>query len=449
MLPRVTTLQRSALAWLGLVLGLTLASSKARAGNADELPVGNRAAMVGGAVMATVDDGSAAYYNPAGLGSVDRSSVDVSASAYSLRFYAAPGFLSTPEGSRDASVSEFVAIPTEIAYVRLLGEHLALGLGYYVPRASDFLLRESLDASGDSRRSRFALDMRVSTTEYLVAAALGSRIGERLRWGVAVFGSYEKATESAVLFASVDNLMDEPAQVIAISLLTTETIVGFELVGGVQLDLSDHVTIGLVARSPRLRAHRDVEDTIDLVSYDDSDVPLIEAERDESSSARENVSVVKLGRYGAGLAYRREAVTLSVEGDFQPGFSESKADIELAPTWNARVGMAFGLSDALVLGAGLFTDRSARRNDDTLPNVHADFYGATLGLEINNRHALAKDEAVDSIILSAVFALRYAYGVGETQTISYDPDSAGRLNAIDSSVQVHELGLHVGSALYF
>lgn len=96
------------------VLVLALASAApARASNEDDFFVGNRAAMTSGAVVATVSDGSAAYYNHAGLASVTRDRFDVNAAAYGLRIYSVPNFLSTTDGGRvDTSVTEVVTIPT-------------------------------------------------------------------------------------------------------------------------------------------------------------------------------------------------------------------------------------------------------------------------------------------------------------------------------------------------
>jgi hypothetical protein len=55
----------------GLLIGACLtASLPARAGNDDEIFVGNQAAMTAGAVSATISDSSPTWYNPAGLGAV-------------------------------------------------------------------------------------------------------------------------------------------------------------------------------------------------------------------------------------------------------------------------------------------------------------------------------------------------------------------------------------------
>lgn len=94
------------------VAALSLARpAPARAGNDDELLVGSRAAMTAGTVGATVMDGSASWYNPAGLGAIDRDQVDVSGTVYTLRVYAASDFLALQSGeSDDASVVEFLAV---------------------------------------------------------------------------------------------------------------------------------------------------------------------------------------------------------------------------------------------------------------------------------------------------------------------------------------------------
>jgi hypothetical protein len=113
---------------LAFVLPLALPAS-AHAGNDDELLVGSRAAMSSGAVSATVTDGSATWYNPAGLGAIDRDQVDVIGRVYTLRFYSASDFIAARSGeSDDGSVVEFLSVPNHITYVRRLARVHELGL---------------------------------------------------------------------------------------------------------------------------------------------------------------------------------------------------------------------------------------------------------------------------------------------------------------------------------
>jgi hypothetical protein len=57
--------------------------------------------MSSGAVSATVTDGSATWYDPAGLGAIDRDQVDVSGTVYTLRFYSASDFIAARSGESD------------------------------------------------------------------------------------------------------------------------------------------------------------------------------------------------------------------------------------------------------------------------------------------------------------------------------------------------------------
>src|SRR5687768_14098390 len=116
---RSRILPHAAAAWLLLYGGM------ARGGNDDEVFVGNRAAMMGGAVAAAVRDGSAAWYNPAGLGGVERDQIDASASVYTLRQYSAPAYMGSVDGEgKDTSVREFFSVPAQVAYARRLATGL-------------------------------------------------------------------------------------------------------------------------------------------------------------------------------------------------------------------------------------------------------------------------------------------------------------------------------------
>jgi hypothetical protein len=100
-----------ALAALIVALLTVTAPRGALAGNDDGVLLGNDAALVGGAITAVVSDGSALWYNPAGVAharSLD--TLDVSASAFVLRRYHMAGLLTATDGGKeDASTTEVVS----------------------------------------------------------------------------------------------------------------------------------------------------------------------------------------------------------------------------------------------------------------------------------------------------------------------------------------------------
>ncbi len=139
-------LQTRAMRALARTLALTalLVVSRARAGNDDSILLGNDAALVAGAVVSNSNDGSALWYNPAGLARATQSSLDASASAFALRRYKMPGLISAVGGrGGDASFTEIVSIPSALTYVRRWGDSM-VGLGLFASQVQDFTLRASL-----------------------------------------------------------------------------------------------------------------------------------------------------------------------------------------------------------------------------------------------------------------------------------------------------------------
>jgi hypothetical protein len=82
-----------------------------------------------------------------------------------------------------------------------------------------------------------------------------------------------------------------------------------------------------------------------------------------------------------------------------------------------------------------------------------DFYGASAGIELSNEHRLSRDEPVDSLVFSTVFALRYAYSNGDFGRAVVDPGaitSGGEpFQEALGSLRAHEIGFYVGSGLHF
>jgi long-subunit fatty acid transport protein len=166
---------------------VALAPRAARAGNDEGVAVRDEAALTANTVAATVSDGSSLFYNPAGLGGVDRDQIDVAATAMMLRFYALPSFLSTSDGAAaDGSFTEFVSVPSAVSYVRAIGKDWRLGVGVFVPESSTWSVDVPLQTGGNT----FHVSGSNRQSLYYGMIGAGYRVSPRLRVGASLSGLY-------------------------------------------------------------------------------------------------------------------------------------------------------------------------------------------------------------------------------------------------------------------
>ncbi|MET0387566.1 MAG: hypothetical protein ABW321_16475 [Polyangiales bacterium] len=421
------------------------APARVHAGNDDELLVGNRAAMLGGAVIATVNDSSATWYNPAGLGAIDRDQFDVSATVYTLRTHSVPKLLATPSGAYDnGSVTEFVVAPTQVAYVRRLAQNVALGFGYFVPKASSFVMRENLNDRNGTPPSQWQLAAAGSETEHVGALGLGVGITPRLRVGGSLLGTYTSTTASAALFGAVSPNGDTLASS-AITSVATYSRLSVQIGLGAQWQVSDVFTLGVNVRTPEVQLYYSENN-----NYNISVTSLVDEPRFGAMATEEIISgsfeLLRMGRAGVSASYAYAAGTITAEVDFQPGLHREKVDVNRQAVVNARLGWFHSVSPSVAFGLGLFTDRRTDAERYSLIDGGGDFYGATLGIQLDNEHQLAPGERASSLVFNSVFALRYAYGAGDFGRILADPTLvAENPFLIDKGrIHEHELGLYVG-----
>ncbi|MEO8180676.1 MAG: hypothetical protein ABI895_17710 [Deltaproteobacteria bacterium] len=442
-----------------LLLGGYLAASlPARAGNDDEIFVGNQAAMSGGAVSATVSDSSATWYNPAGLGSVGSNEIDVSGTCYTLRAYSAPRFIASASGQADsASVVEFVSVPAQIAYVRRLGPRLSLGLGYFVPQASSFVLRESLELHEGSRETVWQVALHEVRAQHTAAIGLGMRLSPSVRFGFSLVGTYQEETESLSVVALQGPAADPERlreHFASLTLLGTGTHVGLEAGVGFQIELTPGWRLALTARSARLLVYQLLTVSraqgVATVAGDGSRPGRIQAQIAEPSIQRTRFDAIRAGRLNLAVArLGTDGDWLALEADIQPGVDAASAGIQRRAVLNARLGLYHRLNDSMAVGAGLFTDRSPERLHADPLSSSGDFYGGSLGWQHDSRHQLGPDEPSDSLSFSTTLALRYAFSRGRLNNLSVDPAAPESLSGQRGRLLVHELGFYVGGGLSF
>lgn len=434
------------------ILAVTLAARAAWSGNDDELFVGNRAAMSGGAVSATVSDSSSIWYNPAGLGAVDRAQIDVSGTAYTVRLYSAPRFLSATSGeSVDGSVTEFVSIPTQIAYVRRLAPGFSLGLGYFVPHASNFVLREGLQVGTPADGSQWQVAATLADVQHTAAAGVGAAISPNVRVGVSLIGGYSAITQAASFFGAIQRGGQTQA-FISQTAVGTASRVSLESGLGLQIDLSPSLSLGVSCRTPRIQLYESADFGQSQGIGSIAAMPVLIAAAEAPATQRTGFNLLRAGRAGVALAYRYGSGWIAAEVDVQPALHRPERSVDRNALVNARLGVYHPMTTALALGAGVFTDRSADVAKAALLSGSGDFYGGSLGMEFSNKHLLADGEPVDSLIFSTVFALRYAFSDSEFGRAVVDPDGIGAgmpFREAKGSLKAHELGFYVGSGLSF
>ena len=174
-----------------------LSASTARAGNDDGVLLGNEAAMTGGAVAAVTSDGSAVWYNPAGIAAARRSSVDVNGSIFMLRGAEEWGLLQATSGERNnGGYLSLINIPSAVTLVRRVDDRVNLAIGLFATQLVRNTTRANVDAMSATSAASWALTSVDNRTRYHAGGALGYRVDDRLRIGFNVFFVYNEASSS-------------------------------------------------------------------------------------------------------------------------------------------------------------------------------------------------------------------------------------------------------------
>ena len=256
---------------VSIVLGGTGMGGRAL-GQARSLPIGGRAATMGGTGVAEGHDIAAPLLNPAGIAAVDSQVFGLSSSLYSYNsgnvsgFFApngfAPAFGQVTIDSQTYGSSNIEAVPSGVAVFQHVGPaavetagHLVLGLAALSPidsnQQADARLHATLQSTNGFIDRQTGLNERA--LDIYVGPVAGLTVTPRLRVGVSLLGLYRNRYLLATTTMTQSQQGGNDFASYRGSWLDEGTSVGGIAVGGLQFQALDDVWLGASFQSPSVQ----------------------------------------------------------------------------------------------------------------------------------------------------------------------------------------------------
>lgn len=439
------------IASLGIVsFAVCFTATIGHAGNREGIYFGEQAVMTGGAVRAIVDDGSAAIYNPAGLGQIDRSIVNVSLSAFQFRTQTQRNaFIVDVNDERSDAYSvrgsELTPVPTSLAFSRPLVGDWVVGLGLFTNSFEN--TNFSLDGTTLTNAYQVDADIDVQVREniFRAAAGVGRRLSPKVSFGVSLAARI--ALNSITSAVSFDVIADNVESSQIIFSRARSTVAGLGVILGTTAEISDRWSFGGVLELPTFRVferNRTRGSTLSGLVIDGQAEEFENTDTDVRNENGESL-LLEFVRAHASFAYRTDRWTLTLESDFslEP---DNKNELQLTP--NVRVGLQYTTPRNLSFGFGLFTDSALDDQQSDASLGEYQFAGVSSAVRFQNVREVAEDGVAREIVFSTTFGLRYAYGTNEFRPISlFGTETAAEPEM--STQFAHELSLYIASKFQF
>lgn len=420
--------------------------------------------MTGGANMAVVRGGGAAWYNPAGLHTNEANQFDLTVSAFVLRIrdFSRVFKVNLPSGRYFPDVAGITIqpIPSALVYQRRFTPELTGALAILVTQA------DTLDLTGDLQRVETfpdaaepvelsgRADISTQVQTYKIGPGVSWQVAPRVRLGLATYVAYASLRDSSIL-----RLVARTSAGTAGALGSNRRrISGFggQAVLGAQWEIIDDLFAGLTLRSPLLSFGR-----TGSVAYESSVLTTGTAfPGEEYATSRRSDPPTSTGALAepsqavAGLAVKTGPLWIGAEVEVTAPLVRPELEVDEGSEVNARLGGRLWFGDSYSVGLGVFTDRDPTRRTFRTGDAIVDYYGGSAGFEWRSRYLVQDGQVTRPLTFSTTVALRYALGIGELEGLLFHPSAATLEEFRDitpskEDVYFHALTLQLGSSLSF
>ncbi len=412
---------------LGILAALLLASTNARAATSDQpYPVGELTSTMGGAAVAVTHDGTAPWYNPAGLGRVTEEGISATLNVYGVQIERTKAFAD----GLDLAGTKTAIFPGSVGYVKPLGVfgndiHHAVGLALVVP---DFA-RHDTELDDVFQGYEFHIRERLLEQTLWIVPGWGACFGPRLCAGVSLQVGYWSSTG---LYSSLEQANDQLGPVPPHSAVEQDDFSAVEagMSVGIQYRASDSTWIGLSLRSPVMTIwgsgsilYMDADQATNLVRRaNDNNIKIDERlplnlrlgvgidlqdwllAADVSLSLPESTYQSVRAQDGTTNLTAKDANGVQV-GDLIPiGVPLGRSTVV-----NVSLGAQYRLSPKTAFQAGFFTDFSGQPDaliDELHPHINR--YGITAGVSLKG------------VSSTTTIGLIATIGTGRSCSVDYD-----------------------------